>query len=293
MIESQASMKDSVSAADESGKPNFIRKHRSGFVIPQERSWSPLRHALTHLLIVAGVLALWESGVQAGLVNEFFWSSPSQILAKGLVFVTQGKAFYDIWFTVKSTLLGFVAGTVGGAAIGLSLWWSRNLSAIVEPYLIIFNAVPKVAFAPLLILIFGIGIASKIALAVALTIIVTALATHAGIKTIDRDLVRMMYSLGARRWGIFLKVVIPSAMPWIASSLRINIGLALTGAVMGEFISSQFGLGKMILFASTTYDMALVWVGIIILSIVAVTMYWLVTKLEMILLKGMHHDDTN
>jgi NitT/TauT family transport system permease protein len=264
-----------------------------GFVIPKERPWPTWLIYTIQVGILAIVVALWELGVRIGWVSAFFWSSPAQIWSTGITFVAEGTALQDTWFTVRSTIIGFVVGTTSGAIIGLALWWSRNAAAIVEPYLVVFNAVPKLAFGPLLILIFGIGVASKIALAVALTIVVAALAAHAGVKSIDQDLVRMMYSLGARRWDIFIKIVIPTALPWIVSSLRVNIGFALTGALVGEFISSQYGLGKMILYAGSTYEMALVWVGIIILSLVAVLMFWAVRSLERVLLTGMHATNPN
>jgi NitT/TauT family transport system permease protein len=231
---------------------------------------------------------LWEIGARVGWVDPFFWSQPSAIWSAGVTFVTRWSALYDTWFTVSSTLIGFVVGTAGGAAIGLSFWWSRNIAEIFEPYVIVFNAVPKLAFAPLIILIFGIGIASKIALSIALTIVIAILAAYSGVKAVDEDLVRMMYALGGRKYQIFFKAVVPSVLPWVISSMRINIGLALAGTIVGEFVSSKYGLGKLIMYAGSTYDMSLIWVGIIVLSTVAVLMYGVVSRLERVLLRGVH-----
>ena len=114
------------------------------------------------------------------------------------------------------------------------------------------------------------------------------LTTHTGSLPRADDLVRMMYALGARKYQVFLKIVVPSALPWVISSMRINIGLALAGTIVGEFVSSKYGLGKLIMYAGSTYDMALIWVGIIILSTVAVFMYMAVSWLERILLRGVH-----
>ncbi len=257
-----------------------------GVVVPLERRWPAARVALTQVGILALALGLWEVGVRAGRIDPFFWSQPSAIYRTAVVFVTQGSALYDTWFTVSATLAGFLVGTVSGAAVGLAFWWSRNVSAVLEPFVIVFHAVPKLAFAPLIILVFGIGIGSKIALAVALTMVISILAAHGGVKAVDEDLVRLMYTLGASRWQVFTKVVVPSGMPWIISSMRINIGMALAGTIVGEFVSSQHGLGKLILYAGSTYEMALIWVGIIVLSAVAVGMYAAVVWLERILLRG-------
>jgi NitT/TauT family transport system permease protein len=257
-----------------------------GIVVRTERRWSAPRVVATQLGILVLTLGLWELGVRAGRIDPFFWSQPSAIWRTAIVFVTQGSALYDTWFTVSATLVGFLIGTVSGAAVGLSFWWSRNVSAVLEPFVIVFHAVPKLAFAPLIILLFGIGISSKIALAIALTMVISILAAHGGVKAVDDDLVRLMYTLGASRRQVFTKVVIPSSMPWIISSMRINIGMALAGTIVGEFVSSQHGLGKLILYAGSTYEMALIWVGIIVLSAVAVGMYAAVIRLERVLLRG-------
>jgi NitT/TauT family transport system permease protein len=265
--------------------PTFTKK---GVILPREVVWPVAVTYTLQAAIICCVILVWELGVRFGIIDTFFWSSPSQIWKVGLISFTKGDILYDTWFTFRATFIGFILGTFGGSILGLSLWWSRNLATIVEPYIITFNAVPKLAFAPLLILLFGIGIASKIALAIALTIVITALAAHAGVKAVDQDLVRMIYSLGGKRWDVFLKVVVPSSMPWIISSLRINIGLALAGTIVAEFVGSQYGLGKLILYAGSTYEMGLIWVGVIILSLVAIAMYVGVVKLEKILLRGMH-----
>jgi NitT/TauT family transport system permease protein len=177
-------------------------------------------------------------------------------------------------------------GTAAGSALGLSFWWSKNYAAIVQPYIICFEALPKLALAPLVILVFGLGLASKVAIATALTLIVSTLTTYAGVKAVDPDQEKLFYSLGASRFQVFRKLVVPFCLPWIISVLRVNIGLALTGAIVGEFIASQHGLGRQILYAGNTYDIALVWVAVLVLSTLAVIMYAAVSWLERILRKG-------
>jgi NitT/TauT family transport system permease protein len=130
---------------------------------------------------------------------------------------------------------------------------------------------------------------SKVPLAVALTIVPAAMAAYGGVKSVDKDLETLLFSLGARRFQVFAKVVVPWAMPWIVSSLRVNIGLALAGAIVGEFIASRFGVGRMILYAGQIMDINLVWVGVVVLSILALVMYAAVTTAERYLLKGMLH----
>ena len=254
--------------------------------LPVQRDWPAWVILAVQLGILVGLVALWEVGANAGWIDAFFWSQPSAIFRTMTIFFTTGDAFTDIAFTFRSTLLGFLIGTVAGSALGLSFWWSRNYAAIVQPYIICFESLPKLALAPLIVLVFGIGMASKVAIATALTLVVSTLTTYAGIKAVDSDNEKLFYSLGATRLQVFRKLVVPSCLPWIISVLRVNIGLALTGAVVGEFIASQHGLGRAILYAGQTYDIALVWVAVAVLSTLAVIMYVTVSWIERVLRKG-------
>jgi len=236
--------------------------------------------------ILVALVTLWEVGANVGWIDAFFWSQPSAIFHTMTIFFTTGDAFTDIAFTFRSTILGFLIGTIVGSALGLSFWWSRNYAAIVQPYVICFESLPKLALAPLIVLVFGIGLASKVAIATALTLVVSTLTTYAGVKAVDSDNEKLFYSLGASRLQVFRKLVAPSCLPWIISVLRVNIGLALTGAVVGEFIASQHGLGRAILYAGQTYDIALVWVAVAVLSTLAVVMYVTVSWIERVLRKG-------
>src|SRR6516162_5187520 len=254
--------------------------------LPVQVDWPLWAILLVQAAILLGVLGLWEAAASNGWVDAFFWSQPSAIFRTMIIFFTAGDAWTDIGFTFRSTVLGFLIGTVAGSLFGLSFWWSRNYAAIVQPYVICFESIPKLALAPLVILVFGIGLASKIAMAVALTFVISTLTTYAGVKALDPDGEKLFYSLGASRWQVFRKLVVPSCLPWIISVLRVNIGLALTGAIVGEFIASQHGLGRAILYAGQTYDIALVWVAVLVLSTLAMVMYATVSWLESMLRKG-------
>jgi NitT/TauT family transport system permease protein len=254
--------------------------------LPVHKDWPlGLIIAIQVGILVAGI-ALWQVAADNGWIEAFFWSKPSDVYATLIKFFAGGDAWTDIEYTFGSTILGFVLGTAAGSLFGLSFWWSRNYAAIAQPYMICFHSLPKLALAPLVILIFGLGLASKVAIATALTIIVSALTTYAGVKALDADQERLFYSLGASRIQVFRKLVVPFCLPWIISVLRVNIGLALTGAIVGEFIASQHGLGRAILYAGNTYDIALVWVAALVLSTLAVLMYAAVSWLEHILRKG-------
>jgi len=254
--------------------------------LPVQKDWPTFTIVTVQAGILVGIIAFWEIGADTGLIDQFFWSHPSAIYRTLTIFFTTGDALTDIAFTFRSTILGFLLGTFAGSALGLSFWWSKNYAAIAQPYIICFESLPKLALAPLIVLVFGIGIASKVAVATALTLVVSTLTTFAGVKAVDPDSERLFYSLGASRLQVFRKLVIPSCLPWIISVLRVNIGLALTGAIVGEFIASQHGLGRTIIYAGQTYDIALVWVAVSVLSALAIVMYVTVSWIERMLHKG-------
>jgi NitT/TauT family transport system permease protein len=254
--------------------------------LPVQKDWPTWAIITTQVAILVGVVGLWEVSASYGWIDGFFWSKPSAIYATLIKFFTEGDAWTDIGFTFRSTIFGFLLGTITGSLLGLSFWWSRNYAAVVQPYIICFESLPKLALAPLVILVFGLGLASKVAIATALTLVVSTLTTYAGVKAVDLDQEKLFYSLGASRMQVFRKLVVPYCLPWIISVLRVNIGLALTGAIVGEFIASQHGLGRQILYAGQTYDIALVWVAVGVLSTLAVVMYAAVSGLESVLRKG-------
>ena len=232
------------------------------------------------LLVAVFVFAGWEIFTRIGWLDPYYWSSPSAILRTARVQLTEGTLLSDIAYTSGSTLIGFVSGTLTGALLGLSFWWSKTYAGISEPFLIVLNALPKMALGPVLVIMFGIGFFSKAVLAFLMTVVTSAISAYGGVKSVDPALETLMVSLGAKRRQVFTKVVVPWSMPWIISSLRINIALALAGTIVGEFISSERGVGRMIIFAGTILDINLVWVGVFVLSILSMLMYWGVVLLE-------------
>jgi NitT/TauT family transport system permease protein len=254
--------------------------------LPVQKDWPTWALIAAQIGILVGALTLWEIGARTGWIDAFFWSQPSAIGQTMTIFFTTGDAWTDISFTFRSTIFGFLLGTTAGSLLGLSFWWSRNYAAIVQPYVICLESIPKLALAPLIILVFGIGLVSKVAVATALTLVVSTLTAYAGVKALDPDGEKLFYSLGASRLQVFRKLVVPFCLPWIISVLRVNIGLALTGAIVGEFIASQHGLGRAILYAGQTYDIALVWVAVLVLSTLAIVMYAAVSWVESLLRKG-------
>ena len=243
--------------------------------------------------IAVGVIVLWEVLARLHVINPFLWSQPSAIAAEFFRTLRDGSLYEDASFTFTATICGFIIGTVAGSAIGLSFWWSTWYAQVMEPFLVVFEGLPKLALAPIVVLALGLGIASKIGMAVALTIVISALTTYSGMRAVDRDLVRLVFSLGASRWQVFGKVILPGTFPAILSAMRINIGLALAGAIVGEFIGSQHGLGRSIDYAGQTYNIALIWSGVFTLSLLSVALYIVTAWLENTLLRRFFHTRTS
>src|SRR5579863_5796390 len=171
--------------------------------LPRQRDWPFWLIVAIQIGVLIGGIALWQAAAVYGWIDAFFWSKPSDVYATLIKFFAGGDAWTDIGYTFQETIYGFLLGTASGSLLGLSFWWSRNYAAVVQPYMICFHSLPKLALAPLVILVFGIGLASKVAIATALTIIVSALTTYAGVKALDPDQERLFYSLGASRMQIF------------------------------------------------------------------------------------------
>lgn len=267
---------DEPAPEDEEPSPAAPKQYDEEAVAKKRASRILTGRIIVGLFLFAG----WEFFTRIGWMDPYFWSRPSLILQTTWLQITQGTLIRDIIYTSASTLIGFVFGTLFGALLGLSFWWSKSYAGICEPYLIVLNALPKLALGPVLVILFGIGFFSKVVLAFLMTVITTALSAHSGVKSVDPQMETLMYSLGAKRRQVFSKVVVPWSLPWIVSCLRINIALALAGAIVGEFISSEEGVGRMIIYAGTILDINLVWVGVFVLSILSIVMYWGVVLLE-------------
>jgi NitT/TauT family transport system permease protein len=245
-------------------------------------------------MFVVFFLAAWEAGARAGFVSPFLVGSPAGIWKILVVSLRDGSLLDNTWTTLFEAILGFVLGTVAGSVLGLGLWYSPFVARLVEPFVVAINSVPKIAFAPIVILWFGTGLVSKVALAVSLTSIVALIAAYQAAKDSDTDLQALLLTFGATKHQVFYKAVVPSTLPAIIATFRINVGFGLVGAVVGEFISSQKGLGHLIFTASSLYDLNTVWLGLFTLMLIGFVLYFVIDVVERTLLpwKQVHSTST-
>jgi NitT/TauT family transport system permease protein len=239
-----------------------------------------LGRAALQAAAVIGFFALWELGVRAGWISAFLVGSPLGIFSIAFKMIASGELLSDTWYTLFEAILGFVIGTILGSLLGLALWYSVFVARLVEPFIVAINSVPKIALAPIVVLWFGTGLVSKVALSVSLTAIVALIAAYQAAKDADVDLQSLLISMGADKHQVFFKAVVPSTLPSIIATFRINIGFGLVGAVVGEFISSQRGLGHLIYTASSLYDLNTVWAGLFTLMIMGFVLYYVIDLIE-------------
>lgn len=225
---------------------------------------------LIRIAVLAAVLGLWELVAYLGFVQEFVLSRPSRIWA-WLVQAAVGDLFWiNIGVTLRETLVGLLIGAVLGVASGFVLAHWRMSFQVLEPFIMALYSLPRVALAPLFLVWFGIGEGSKVALAASLVYFVMLLNTYTGVREIDQGLVNAARTMGASNAFIARRVLFPASMTFIFAGLRVSIGLALIGTIVGEMIAGQFGLGQMIARAANMFDTAQVFEIILVLAVLAV-----------------------
>ena len=245
--------------------------------LPLDSGWG---RSMLQLAAVIAFFAIWEGASRAGWVSNFLVGSPAKICDALVRSAQSGQLFVDTGYTLFEAILCFVFGTAVGSVCGLALLYSPFAARLIEPFIVAINSVPKIAFAPIVILWFGTGLISKVALAISLTAIVALIAAYEAAKDADPDLQALLVTLGANKNDVFTKVVVPFTLPYVISTFRINVGFGLVGAVVGEFISSERGLGHMIFTASSLYDLNTVWAGLFVLMAIGFALYFLIDQIE-------------
>jgi NitT/TauT family transport system permease protein len=239
------------------------------------RGTGGLAMLLCQTILGIAILLLWQ-GASGRLIDNFFISNPIDVGRRLIGWTLDGSIFVHIWATIYATIVGFVLGSILGAALGIWLGVSTFISRLLNPYLSALNALPKVALAPLFVLWFGLGIESKIALAAALVLFLVFLNTFAGVRQVDEDLIEIARLMKATRMQIITKVMLPSAMSWIFAGLRVSVPYALIGAVIGEMVASNKGLGYLVQFSGAQFDTAGVFAVLIIIALLAMALNFLV-----------------
>lgn len=266
-------MKKKLNCSEEHKKYLLGQTRKTAFV------WS------MRFMILFAILGFWELFARIGAIDAFISSCPSRILATVCELWTENNLLTHIGITLYETVLGFLIATATGTLIALLLWLSDTLRRILEPYVVVLNSLPKIALGPIIIVWFGSGSKSIVFMAILITVIVTIITMMNGFLATDDNKILLLRSMGANRMQILRKLVLPGSIPTFISMLKINVGMAWIGSIMGEYLVSRAGLGYLIVYGGQVFKLDLVMAATVILCILAAAMYALVALLEKIVIR--------
>ncbi|AJX16192.1 ABC transporter permease [Burkholderia ubonensis] len=241
------------------------------------------------IAVLVIVLGGWELAARLKWIDSFFFSQPTLIFAQIQDWfvngTSQGPLLTQVWVTLEETTIGFLIGSVAGVICGIVLGRNKLMADVFGLYIQIANSIPRVVLGSVFVIALGLGMASKIALAVVMVFFVVFGNAFQGVREADRYLIANAQILGASRRQITTSVVIPSALSWILASLHVSFGFALVGAVVGEFLGSKQGIGLLISTAQGAFNASGVFAAMIVLAVVALAADYLLTRIEKRLLK--------
>ncbi len=241
------------------------------------------RYVTPDTLIQIGIavftLALWE--VTSRVFQTEFWTSrPSAIAVELWRWAVSGLLASDLRISLTEAGLGFLIGSIAGGLVGFVLGWVRRLGDLFEPFILSIYTIPKIALAPLFVLWFGIGVFNKVMFAGMLVFFMVFFTTYQGTRQVDRDLVENAQLLGADRWAIWTKIAIPYAAVWVFTGVRIGLPYALIGAIVGEFVAAEAGVGFRIKEATSFFNTSAVFAGLIVLMAISFTLLTILKLIE-------------
>jgi NitT/TauT family transport system permease protein len=246
-----------------------------------EKRWVRFYQVIIFLVFFTG----WEISSQQRWIDPLLFSSPSKIWNLFLEKFQDGSLLSNLGVTLTETIFGFILGTLLGTLLAALLWWSPIFSKIIDPYLVILNAMPKVALGPILIVALGPGYPSIIAMGAIISVIITTLVVYTSFKEVDPNYLKVLQTFGATRFQCFKEAILPASFPTIISTLKVNVGLSWVGVIVGEFLVSSRGLGYLIIYGFQVFNFTLVFLSLLVIAVVATIMYQLVELLEKKLIK--------
>ncbi len=234
---------------------------------------------LARAALLFGILGLWQA-VSGRLISDFFIGKPTEIAETLYVWAISGKLFYHAGITSIEALLGFLLGSLIGISVGVLLGRAQALADVLDPFIMMFYSLPKIALAPMFILWFGIGIDMKIYLTATIVFFLVFLNTYSGVRSVSREQIAIMRLMGASESDILRKVVVPSAITWVFNGLRLSVPYALIGAIVGELIASNQGLGYLLADSSGQFDTSGMFAALIAIMVLALLLNFAVKWFE-------------
>ena len=239
----------------------------------------------TRLLLLIALLGIWELSAKLNWADPFITSSPSRIINRSIELYNNGTLFKHILITLNETILAFALSTAIGAFIAILLFIISPLRRVLEPYLVILNSLPKIALGPLIIIWVGVGTKAIVTMGILICVVITTINLLNAYLEVSNEKIMLLRSMGANKFQILTKLIIPATLPNFMATLKINLGMAWVGVIMGEYLSSSAGLGYLLVYGGQVFQLDLVMTSIVILCILSGIMYGIISILEKIIVK--------
>ena len=256
----------------------MISKSHEAFVKQYRRQQHKIKAC--QIILFVSVLTLWETGKRNGWLNGFIFSSPGRILETAVNMARDGSLFYHTGITLLETIGSFLLITVLSIAAAMILWWIPMLAKILEPFFVLLNSLPKSALAPILIVWLGNNMKTIIITAISIAVFGSIINLHTGFMEADEDQIKLIRILGGNKIHCLKYIIVPGSIHLIVSTMKVNIGLALVGVIIGEFLAAKAGLGYLIIYGSQVFKLDWVMLSIFILCIIAMVLYKILNILE-------------
>lgn len=237
---------------------------------------------IIQISILLGFFLTWEVLGIYQVINTFLFSYPSEIIKLLYQYVITKEIFIHIAISVFETIVGLLIGTSLGIVIAVIIWWNKTLEKVLDPFLVVLNALPKTALAPIIIIWVGTGIKGIVCVAISISLVLTILSSYQYFKNVNEEQILMLKSFNASKFQILTHLVLPSNIGNLINLIKINIGMSWVGVIVGEFIVSKEGIGYLIMYGSQIFKMSLVMMGVLVLSILSFVMYEIVNIIEKI-----------
>lgn len=232
------------------------------------------------LALLLVFISVWEFASQLRFVDPLIFSAPSSIWRLFLDKMLDGSLLPHMYVTLAETVAGFILGTLLGTILATVLWASPFLSRVLDPYLVVLNAMPKVALGPILIVVLGPGMTSIIAMGALISVIISTIVIYTAFKGVDANYIKVLQTFHATKFQLFKEAILPASFPVIISTLKVNVGLSWVGVIVGEFLVSSKGLGYLIVYGFQVFNFNLVWLALMVIVVFATIMYQVVAMVE-------------
>lgn len=239
----------------------------------------------SRILLLLLLIGFWELVAYLNWADPFIISSPSRIVKQIISLYQSGSLFKHIFITLNETILAFALSTIIGLIVAVILFMIKPLRRVLEPYLVILNSLPKISLGPLIIIWVGIGTKAIVTMGILICVVITTINLLNGYLEVSDEKIMLLKSMGANKFQILTKLIFPATLPNFVATLKINLGMAWVGVIMGEYLSSSAGLGYLLVYGGQIFKLDLVMTAIVILCILSGIMYGIISIFERIIMK--------